>query len=263
MSRHLRNSWRVICVLLLVAAATAAQGPAAPPEAFAAVSIKPFHFVRGMVLPRNLIETDPAGLHWVQRNLRDVIGRAYGIEDYQLTGGDPWTRSYFFNLDATTSAPATNEQLMTMLRAVLVDRFGLKLAQGTKSTQALALVVDQGGFKARGLAPGEQARHVIEMTSNTTQQPFETIQDLTAYLNRVGPYALKGRIVLDQTGLTGRYDMSITLPVTISGEIPHRRFSPGYEELPSALKKLGLDLQPVSVPVTFYAIESAHEPTAN
>jgi hypothetical protein len=49
---------------------------------------------------------------------------------------------------------------------------------------------------------------------------------------------------------------------TNSGEIPHR-FSPGYEELPSALKKLGLDLQPVSVPVIFYAIESAHEPTAN
>lgn len=73
-----------------------------------------------------------------------------------------------------------------------------------------------------------------------------------------------GRHVVDQTGLTGRYGLWLRLdydPIYVGGELDG--MMPHYDEVPRALKEIGLELKPIVAPVQFYTIESAHRPTPN
>jgi uncharacterized protein (TIGR03435 family) len=66
---------------------------------------------------------------------------------------------------------------------------------------------------------------------------------------------LGGRIVVDKTGLTGYYDLS--LPDAPSNESSGLSISAAIEE------RLGLKLEPQTVPLPVLIVDRAEQPTAN
>jgi uncharacterized protein (TIGR03435 family) len=243
----------------------AAWARQAEPLTFAAVSIKPTTQRSAAT-----VRSDPAGLRLSTYTLRQAIVYAYAIHDYQLEGGGEamrsrsWTQFWHFDLDATTSAPATDAQLRAMLRNALKDRFGLALRQHTKPTTVQALVVAPGGIKFKpwddgvGTPPPPGTRPLRAVTAAGLVSMLNTIR-----LIQWRWWPLKGTVI-DQTGLTGRYRISVPLPAD-DVRLPNgvHGFQWHLSELPEALKEIGLELRPETMPLATYTIESAHEPTAN
>lgn len=65
---------------------------------------------------------------------------------------------------------------------------------------------------------------------------------------------------MDETGLTGRYDIELTFKTTV---MENGRNRVHVEALPAVLKSLGLELKPITGDMPVYTIQAAHMPTPN
>jgi len=195
-----------------------------------------------------------------------IIIKAYDIDEWRVIGGEAWTGTdrlatgiERFDLDATTDAPATTAQEMIMLQKVLATRFGLRLANEKKTMPVFALVVSKGGPKFQALGDGERPLPPPEHEPDKINfDTSDTIRSLVAKLNLM--HALD-RIVVDQTALQGRYGIWLKLgvdPPDIGGGVTVH-----FDDIPEALKQIGLEIKPTVASVDFYAISSAHPPTPN
>ena len=168
-----------------------------------------------------------------------------------------------------------------MLQALLADRFGLAVHRETREMQAIALVVGDGGPKITSSTaepapiPGDFPTAVPR---NAARDPRVDADGypiapppgvLQGHLSVNGKHRLTQRdktlpefagmlslflndIVVDQTGLTGRYDCSI---VWANADGP---------TIYDAVRKLGLKLQPKRLPIGVLVVDHAnHQPTAN
>ncbi len=253
-----------VAVALLIASAPA-QLPlprAQKTAGFAAVSIRPVR--SGFELYRSFT-LDPAGLHAENLTLAGLIRFAYGIKSYQIGGGPKWSRRDLFDLDAATESPATNPEILRMLRAALAARFGLRLSHETRNTQVLDLVVAKGGPKLTELGADESPPPLRREArpGEILFRPATTITQLVAFLNRPGAQRSLRRLVLDRTGLTGRYNILLRMASSRVSRGGRTGFRLDFGDLPHALGRLGLKLQPATEPIAFYTITSAHQPTPN
>ena len=80
--------------------------------------------------------------------LRTIIMQVFGgLRDYQLSGGPSWMASDRFTITAKAETNAPRDQLMTMVRAVLVDRFQMKYHVEKKEMQAYVLTTAEKEWK--------------------------------------------------------------------------------------------------------------------
>src|SRR5215467_10497331 len=87
-----------------------------------------------------------------------LIQRAYGVMDWNVTGGPDWIRSARFDITATANINGnlTEAQLQPMLGALLAKRFKLALHRSTSEMSGYALEVAKNGPKlARAAAPNK------------------------------------------------------------------------------------------------------------
>ena len=135
-------------------------------------------------------------MSWVKQ----LIQVAYGLEDYQVSGGPGWLASDRYEIEAKArNANAGKSQMTLMLRSLLADRFKLQFRQEVKETPVFALMVDKNGPKLRPLKEGEASRCGRD---NSFMCGIRT----TAQLAKSLQYA-EGRPVLDKTGLDGNFDV--------------------------------------------------------
>jgi uncharacterized protein (TIGR03435 family) len=163
-----------------------------------------------------------------------------------------------------------------MLRALLAERFNLKLHQETKDLPVYELVIAQNGPKLQEAKPGETYPNGIQGPSGRA----------TAGLIKMGPGAITGqgvpigslvrqltqqlgRNVLDKTGLKGIYDFTLKWSPDASqsptGSQQGAR-SPESTESPiftSIQDQLGLRLVPQQAPVEILVIDHAEQPAQN
>ena len=76
--------------------------------------------------------------------LRLLLTQAFGIRDTQVIGGPSWMTSDRFTITAKAETNAPRDQLMLMLRAVLIDRFGLKYHVEQREAQSYVLTAPPG-----------------------------------------------------------------------------------------------------------------------
>jgi uncharacterized protein (TIGR03435 family) len=162
-----------------------------------------------------------------------------------------------FDIDAKAARPATPEQMTQMLRTLLAERFHLALHRETKLVPAYALVVANGGPKVRqskegGAAPPPKAGG---LAMRLNMKRLAAI--ITIYLGKPFPSAgdpppmpPEPLPVVDQTGLTGDYDVVLDLSKT-------RDWFVVLQE------QLGLKLEKRRVPIEVFVIDHAEKPVAN
>jgi uncharacterized protein (TIGR03435 family) len=79
-------------------------------------------------------------------SLQPVILEAYQIKTSQLVG-PAWLATERFDIQATMAPNATQDQLPSMLRELLTDRFMLNAQRVSREQTVYALVPGQGGLK--------------------------------------------------------------------------------------------------------------------
>jgi uncharacterized protein (TIGR03435 family) len=133
-----------------------------------------------------------------------LVQWAYDVPPAQIDG-PAWFRDTTFDIIAKAGVAADETQLRLMLRALLADRFGLKLHTESRTVQAYAITVAKGGPKFHesptdGPFVLERASPVILNAHHARM--LDLAQGISGEI---------GRPVVDATGLTGRYEIHMDL----------------------------------------------------
>jgi uncharacterized protein (TIGR03435 family) len=197
-----------------------------------------------------------------------LIYDAYGPrKPGQIVGWPVWSEEAIYDIEArmddeTAAAlqkfppKEQSEQRRLMLRALLADRFKLKVHQETKILPLYQLVIAKGGPKLK-------ESHASKTTTNGIGRL--TAQRMTmASLTRILTVVMD-RLVVDKTGLTGEYDFDLRwTPDDLqegAGEIPQAVSGPSIF---TALKEqLGLKAEPTKGPVDILVIDHIERPSEN
>jgi uncharacterized protein (TIGR03435 family) len=216
------------------------------------------------------IINDPAESHFraVNLALRDLIQFAYGLPDSQILGGPAWLDSIMFDIDAK-SDPLVDAQLhalpteqarhekQLMVQALLADRFQLKAHQEKRQLPVYALVVTKDGPRFK---PSKVNGTTVD--TGRTRLHIAGSDDTVSILARELAQVL-GRVVLNETGLSGRYDLSLrwspddaAASSPVSPDMPPSIFTAIQEQL-------GLKLESTKGPVPVLVIDKIEMPSPN
>ena len=219
---------RSLMAFVLVSASLAAQAQA---PAFDVASVKPsapnqnsseINFGPG---PAARVANQP---------LRDIISWAYGLgmasalgdpAGYRLVGGPNALLSRAFDIEARTSPGATVEQKKAMLRTLLAERFKLRIRRETRQVPLYAVTLANkapgSGLKPSTLeCDSEQGRalraaNFDKPTACSVARSelaggiriFRGAGTMSAMVRQM--HGQLDRPVVDETGLTGKYEWSI------------------------------------------------------
>jgi uncharacterized protein (TIGR03435 family) len=203
------------------------------------------------------IDLQPGGrLVIVNATLRTLIRNAYGVLPFQLLGEPKWSESDRFDIDAKNASglQITQETLKPLLQGLLTDRFHLEAHWETREAPVYVLVVEHDGpkFKAHVDASGGGM--------NTSRVPGKVVMrgtgvPMAELASNLG-FQLQ-RIVIDETGLLGRYDFLLHWD-------PDATEDSTDPSLPTAMhEQLGLRLKHRRGPVQMLVIDRAERPTEN
>jgi uncharacterized protein (TIGR03435 family) len=194
-----------------------------------------------------------------------LIYNAYDVRPaYPVKGLPGWADSTQFNVEAKMddstlaslqSLPPQqqNERRLLMLQSLLADRFQLRIHHETAEHPVYELVIAKGGFKLKESQSGKTGGRVGNGQIQYMSSPISSLAFTLSNDEAVG------RLVLDKTGLTGHYD--ITLRWT-----PDDRH--GSEDTEPSIftaldEQLGLKLVPAKAPVDTIVVDHAALPSQN
>lgn len=183
--------------------------------------------------------------------LKALVKMAYGLQDYQLTGGPKWFDSDRYDIDAKLPAGGSARQVPQMMQALLADRFQLAIHREIRTVSAYALVVDKNGPKltpAAGVPMGGfgWGPRMIGSKSATMAEFAERLADAVQHP------------VIDQTGLTGNYAVQLNF-APVDPATP----DPGPSIFSALQDQLGLKLEPTKAPLDVTVVDRAEKPSAN
>jgi uncharacterized protein (TIGR03435 family) len=256
----------------LVIGASAMMSAQAPHgQAFEVASIKPN---KSTSQPIGLVGGQPGGVTFKNLVLRDLIRRAYRLQEYQVLGGPSWISSERFDVLAKANGnPSVNEK-WAMVRALLAERFKLKAHTESRSLPIFRLLVVR---KDGRLGPRltHSSKPCVEgqilpcavmgiSRSGELSARVDTIDDF----RRRGLMFILGVTVIDQTGLQGNFDIDLKwTPESPALPFADRAASDSADDRPSIFtalrEQLGLKLEPSKGPVQVLVIDSVEHPTEN
>jgi uncharacterized protein (TIGR03435 family) len=230
-----------------------------------------------------------------------LIRNAYRLQDSQLVGGPDWIETTRYDITAKAegdlAAPSPlgpPNTGMLMLQSLLEERFKLRvhreprevpiytlvrarpdgrlgngLTVSTADCEALAAARGSGGPPPDVPKPGERPRCGARVGFGELTAGGQPLLALVSLLS-----ATVGRSVVDRTGLTGRYDITLrwtpdTLPRPAPGTPPNQpirmngvEIDPNGPSIFTALQEqLGLKLDPTRGPVDVLVIDRVEPPS--
>jgi uncharacterized protein (TIGR03435 family) len=218
--------------------------------------------------------------------LKDLIGGAYVMPFFRILGGPPWLDSIHYDIEAKPDTPVKESDRRVMLQALLAERFQLKLHRQTRELPIYALVLarrdgklghgitesKEGGCSPSELSPIPEPGKPLKLTCGTVLTAPGEFKAVAAPVNRLaGLSHLFTRLIVDKTGLTGKYDITLQW----SPESPATAFQQdasrtaplpdiaGPSIFAAFQEQLGLKLIPSKGPVEIIVIDHAEEPSEN
>lgn len=235
------------------------------PPAFEAAAIK----VNNSGKPGSGISSYPARIKVINSTLKFCVEVAWNVKDFQVAGAGGWMDTDRYDIDAVAANPFTQEESRIMMRALLADRFGLVVHSETQDRPGYVLVAGRNGPKLP--PPIEDPSVMFSRTPAGDRTLTATSISMKRFAEALS--TALGSIVVDQTGVEGKYDVSFQWTpdsseprMSKSGEplpAPPSDAVPGPSIFTALQEKLGLKLESRRVPVEVIVIERASRPTEN
>ena len=204
--------------------------------------------------------------------LRFVIRTAYRLQDDQVVGGPGWLNTDRFDILAKAEPTVPPfVQLLPMMRAWLADRFKLAVHSEARELPVYALIVakNDGTFGPRFRVtecplPQNGARPCANISQGLGRLTLRGMP-MTDLLQFLAP--VTNRVVIDRTGLTGRYDVDLEwqpdhLPQRPPGAADVAPIDTNRPSIFTAVQEqLGLKLESTKAPVEVIVIDHVEQPT--
>jgi uncharacterized protein (TIGR03435 family) len=211
---HAMRAMAGACLFLWIACAAFAQGAGAP-LAFEVASVKVAaggepRDILGAVIPLGMRggpgSSDPGQISFTSASLKTIIVSAYGVKRYQVSGPD-WLEAGGYNIIAKLPPDTSREQVRLMLQNLLAERFKLTLHREKRELPVYTLVVAKNGPKIKASQADPEAGGSWGAWNGNARwvAPNETMLDFADFF--LSPRL--DRPVLDMTGLTGKYDVTL------------------------------------------------------
>jgi uncharacterized protein (TIGR03435 family) len=157
-----------------------------------------------------------------------------------------------------------------MIRKLLTDRFQLKFHHDRREMSAFVLTVGKDGAKLKTAQPNGNLHGIGMQPAKTGVLMFANNAPIPAFTSFLQSLVFD-RPVVDQTGLTGRYDLTVTFTPDDSLFNGHSLGFPkpadGVEPAPGLFEamqeQLGLKLTAEKTQVDVLAIDHVEKPSAN
>jgi len=260
---HTSSVWMIIrgllAAMLLLPCSLHGQSNATPQ--FEVASVKPVtgDWVYEYRITPTTFTRRGAALDW-------LIEFAYGLQQHFQVEGPAWIhegpnivgpvegtmkpRSARFDIYARAAEPASPAQMRLMVRSLLAERWKLALHSETREVQSFVLTTGKGPLKLRK----SESEDPAERRANGPGYDWKhtSMQELVQHISDFVPQA-----VFEETGLKGRYDFNLPFltdsVITPGLPMDQQDYASGFA---SALRGLGLDLQPKKRPVEILVIDS-------
>ena len=206
----------------------------------------------------------------INTSLSDLVTFAYDVHPRQIAGGPAWLEAEKYDLTAQPEGDGQPnlKQLKTMVQKLVADRFKLSFHRDKKELSVYAIVVTKTGSKLtksegdpNGL-PGLFFRKLgVLQVRNATMADFAGVMQ----------NSVLDRPVVDQAGLPGRYDFTLTwtpddsqfggLGITVPPPTDDAAAPPGL--FTAIQEQLGLKLDATKAPVEILVVDRVEKPSEN
>ena len=223
--------------------------------------------------------------------LRGLIQESFEIEGDQLEGEPHWVKSETYDVEAKMDHSVAEHlhqlsldqrlvQYHRMLRTVFADRFKLTFHWETKELPVYALiVVKKKGSQISEAKPGDNYPNGMKDLDGKGHGDFMRLgrgflqgQGVSignghspeyhfASLVRMLTQQQLGRLVIDKTGLTAKYDFTLQWTPDTNQGAPTENSAPSL--FTAIQEQLGLKLQPERDSVPLLVIDHVERPSAN
>ena len=259
MRRHLFPA--VVCAMLLDAAGMQAQH--SDPLTWEVISVKP--------TPPDGCKDGDGGVRFLPNGLSAacapvvfIVEFAYHLMDpTRIVGLPKWaTGPKIYAIEARVSAEDASafanlkrDEKSGMMQTVFAERFGMRAHMETREMPAYALVLAKSGSKLK--EPSDTTSGISQFggTNGEVMWANSPLTDLKFLLAKE-----TGRPVVDNTGLTGKYDFLLKYTPADHAAMDES----GRPSIFTALEEqLGLKLIPMKQPVEVLVVDSIEQPTEN
>jgi uncharacterized protein (TIGR03435 family) len=212
---------------------------------------------------------DPAGRFHAIITVHDLIVIAYGsplaLVPAQIIDAPAWTKSDRFEIVAKAPGALAHNDLLSMMRALLADRFQLRIRRETRQLPVYDLVLERAGQPGPRLRPAngqclsdptgaaaDLARACgFKRVTATSISALGMTMD--TFASGLGNRREVQRHVRNQTGLSGTFDIDVEY--VPEPDAPAAAFFTAFRE------QLGLRFQSSTGPLDAYVIERVEPPT--
>lgn len=215
------------------------------------------HGVDSRYAPNEVASAPPLGRCLIRDGrLGHMLRIAFNLRSMQLIEGGPeWVidGDDRFNVEAKAEDPkATEEQLLQMLQALLIERFDVKLHREIRQVQGFAMIVGKNGSKLKK-AQGEDVDASFSPTFKPAPGQSNTLTARAYSMPMLADLlTMFGQPVNDKTALAGAYDFKLTW-----------NDNDGPTLATALTEQLGLKFEAQKVPVSYLIVDSAKKPTEN
>jgi uncharacterized protein (TIGR03435 family) len=202
--------------------------------------------------------------------LGPLIAHAYGVANDKVTG-PAWLDTNGYDIAVKYPPDTTDEHLWLMMQNLLIERFKLAVHREQNPAPVYALVVDKKGPELKASPADSPVKDTCSMQGRkiTCVSQNSTMDLLARNLRRWLPGDWLNLPVVDQTGLKGGYDFSLTWTVTNrapdAGGVAADAVEPGGVDLFDAIRdQLGLKVEKRKLTIDRIVIDHIEKvPTAN
>lgn len=267
----MRNSRPFVAILAVLSGAATGQ---AQPLAFEVASVRRVNYssptpedIRAgrRNLPQIRVEGDRVDIS--NMPMRTILGTAYGLAGIYVFG-ESWLDSARWNIQAKMPAGAGREQEPALLRALIEERFALRVHREMRDMPVYALVEAKGGIKLQELP--------ADTPNSSRTDPASGRMEMVGTLDAIGAagaFAGLNAPIENHTGLRGKYKLSLDPHLLFAWQ---QQIKPGesalhgpddsdaLDHMSEILAPMGLKLERRKVPKEVVVVDHMNEtPTEN
>ena len=209
--------------------------------------------------------------HIINQPLTQIISFAYDVQAKQVIGLPEWAESDKFDIDGKPDGEGapSGKQWKVMIQKMMADRYKLAFHKDKKELSVYVLSVSKAGAKLtkNDSAPNGLPGLFFQGGLGRLNVRNALMSDFTGLMQSV----VLDRPVVDQTGLTGRFDFTLNWtpddsqfggmgakipPPTDSADAPPNLYTAIQEQI-------GLKLEATKAPADVMVIDHVEKPSAN
>jgi uncharacterized protein (TIGR03435 family) len=211
---------------------------------------------------------DASGRFYTVMTVYDLLRIAYGsplaLVEAQIVDAPAWVKNDRFEITAKANGALDQNRLVTMIRALLAERFQLRVRKETRQLPVFDLVLDNGKPGPRLRDANGQCTSIFadakpdfsrtcgfkRVTATAISALGLTLDD---FASGISSRPEVQRIVRNRTGLSGSFDIDVEFMP--DADAPGAAFFTAFRE------QLGLRFQSATGPLDAYVIERVGPPT--